>query len=59
MIVFIARAKLIPKNSSLSRIAYKLAILIPILVWRPIAEAQSLTSRLKDGVGKNFIIFQT
>lgn len=51
MVVFISRFKLISKNSSLSRIAYKLAILIPILVWTPIGEAQSLTSRLKDGVG--------
>ena len=51
MIVFIARAKSMPKNSTLSRIAYKLAILTLILVWIPIAEAQSLTSRLKDGVG--------
>ena len=51
MIVFITRFKPILKNSSLSRIAYKLAILIPILVWTPIGEAQSLTSRLKDGVG--------
>ena len=51
MIVFITRFKSIPKNSTLSRIAYKLAILIPILVWTPIGEAQSLTSRLKDGVG--------
>ena len=40
-----------PKNSGLSRIAYKLAILIPILFWTPIGEAQSLTSQLKDGVG--------
>ena len=51
MIVFITRFKSIPKNSNLSRIVYKLAILIPILVWTPIGEAQSLTSRLKDGVG--------
>ena len=51
MIVFITRFKSIPKDCSLSRIAYKLAILIPILVWTPIGEAQSLTSRLKDGVG--------
>ena len=51
MIVFITRFKSIPKNSNLSRIAYKLAILIPILVWTPIGEAQSLTSQLKDGVG--------
>ena len=51
MIVFISRFKSIPKNSNLSRIAYRLAILIPILVWTPISEAQSLTSRLKDGVG--------
>ena len=51
MIVFITRFKSIPKNSTLSRKAYKLAILIPILVWTPIGEAQSLTSRLKDGVG--------
>jgi len=51
MIVFITRFKSILNNSSLSRIAYKLAILIPILVWTPIGEAQSLTSRLKDGVG--------
>ena len=51
MIVFIARAKSIPKSFSLSHIAYKLAILTLILVWTPLAEAQSLTSRLKDGVG--------
>jgi hypothetical protein len=51
MIVFIARAKSMPKSFSLSRTAYKLAILTLILVWTPIAEAQSLTSRLKDGVG--------
>ena len=51
MIVFITRFKSIPKNSSLSRIVYKLAILIPILVWTPIGEAQSLTSRFKGGVG--------
>ena len=51
MIVFITRFKSIPKNSNLSRIVYKLAILIPILVWTPIGEAQSLTSRLKGGVG--------
>ena len=51
MIVFITRFKSTIKNSSLSRIAYKLAILIPILVWTPLGEAQSLTSRLKDGVG--------
>ena len=51
MIVFITRFKSILNNSSLSRIAYKLAILIPILVWTPIGEAQSLTSRLKGGVG--------
>jgi len=51
MIVFITRFKSIPKNSTLSRKAYKLAILIPILVWTPIGEAQSLISRLKDGVG--------
>ena len=51
MIEFITRFKSILKNPSLSRIALKLAILIPILVWTPIGEAQSLTSRLKDGVG--------
>ena len=51
MIVFITRFKSILKNSSLSRIAYKPAILIPILVWTPIVEAQSLTSRLIGGVG--------
>ena len=51
MIVFISRFISIPKNYSLSRVAYKLAILIPTLVWTPISEAQSLTSRLKDGVG--------
>ena len=51
MIVFITRFKSILNNSSLSRIAYKLAILIPILVWTPIGEAQSLTSLLKGGVG--------
>ena len=51
MIVFITRFKSIPKYSNLSRIAYKLAILIPILVWTPIGEAQSLTSRLEGGVG--------
>ena len=51
MIVFITRFKSIPKNSNLSRIVYKLAILIPILVWTPIGEAQSLTSQLKGGVG--------
>ena len=51
MIVFITRFKSILKNFSLSRIAYRLAILTLILVWTPIAEAQSLTSRLKDGVG--------
>jgi len=51
MIVFITRFRSIPKNFILSCIAYKLAILIPILVWTPIGEAQSLTSRLKDGVG--------
>ena len=51
MIVFITRFKSILNNSSLSRIAYKLAILIPILVWTPIGEAQSLTSRFKGGVG--------
>ena len=51
MIVFITWFKSMPKNSSLSRIAYKLAILIPILVWTPIGEAQSLISQLKDGVG--------
>ena len=51
MIVFITRFKSIPKNCTLSHKAYKLAILIPILVWTPIGEAQSLTSRLKDGVG--------
>ena len=51
MIVFIARFKSKPKNSNLLRIACKLAILSPILVWTPIGEAQSLTSRLKDGVG--------
>ena len=51
MIVFITRLKSIPKNSALSRKAYKLAILLPILAWTPTGEAQSLTSRLKDGVG--------
>ena len=51
MIVIITRFKSILNNSSLSRIAYKLAILIPILVWTPIGEAQSLTSLLKGGVG--------
>ena len=51
MIVFILRFKSILKNFSPLRIAYKLAILTPILVWAPIGEAQSLTSRLKDGVG--------
>ena len=51
MIFFITRFKSRPKNSTLSRKAYKLAILIPILVWTPLGEAQSLTSRLKDGVG--------
>ena len=51
MIVFITRFKSILNNSSLLRIAYKLAILIPILAWTPIGEAQSLTSRLKGGVG--------
>lgn len=51
MIVFISRAKSIPRGFSLSRIAYTLTILTLILVWTPIAEAQSLTSRLKDGVG--------
>ena len=50
MIVFI-RFKSIYLKTNLSRIAYKLAILIPILVWTPIGEAQSLTSRLKGGVG--------
>ena len=51
MVVFITRFKSIPKNSSLSRVAYKLAILIPILVWTPIGEAQSLTSLVEGGVG--------
>jgi len=51
MIVFIDSVKSIPKSFSLSHIAYKLAILTLILVWTPLAEAQSLTSRLKDGVG--------
>ena len=51
MIVFIARAKSMPKSFSLSRTAYKLAILTLILVWTPIADAQSLTSQLKDGIG--------
>ena len=48
---FITRFKSILKNPSLSRIAHKLAILIPILVWTPTGEAQSLTSQLKGGVG--------
>ena len=51
MIVFITRFKSILKNFTLSRIACKLAILIPFLFWPPIGEAQSLTSRLKGGVG--------
>ena len=50
MIIFITRFRSIPKNP-IYRGACKLAILIPILVWIPIGEAQSLTSRLKDGVG--------
>ena len=51
MIVFITRFKPIPRNPNLSRIAYKLAILTPILVWTPIGEAQGLTSQLTGGVG--------
>ena len=51
MIVFIARFKSTTKNSDLLRTARKLAILIPILVWTPMGEAQSLTSQLKGGVG--------
>ena len=58
MIVFIAKAKPIPKSFSLSRIAYKLTILTLILVWTPIADAQSLTSRLKDGLAKILLSFK-
>ena len=50
MIVFIYRVKSIPKSFSLLRIAYKLTISTLILVWTPLAEAQSLTSRLKVGL---------
>ena len=39
------------KNPNLSRIPYKLAIIILILVWAPIGKAQNLTSQLRDGVG--------
>ena len=45
------RFRSISKNYNLSCITCKLAIIIPIMLWTPIGEAQNVNSRLNGGVG--------